>query len=534
MKKIQQYLLLHHPLVWNTKIVPIMAITLAINALAFVVGYSSTTFESLQGYYSYNNYSNYPLLLFFTVLSGLVILVLWLVYYARNNAFREFYLKRSTALYAEWLMIFVILVSLIITPLTYVQGAKMKVQTFVSKEKVLHDVETINMIAALIPTDKNSFFSEFPKGYAKNKTGELVKIKEVTTEVYENEVTLEEVIIENDSLDYGKNYYLYSNEQLDSLANQKLTYKDFPHFAPLSLLNQEFDNQYYNQISTNNIKIRDKKEVEKWLLNENKEKIRQLIDDFLALAKKHHLPASLTTDQWLRLIYNPPTYPVSDFNLILRSIPYGYNNNSRYYAQNGEPKYFVPYEELRRAYENILSAHYENENSNIALLVIVCIAGFVSLLVFSFRCTSGKTWLIALVSAVLLWIIYGFIAVVIALAHNGGDRAIKFFMLFFWIALFVCELIYLLSLNKNAAAKKYSGVVINHILWLLPFIPMILLGGYVVWLNEYYGWEDRRIITDWIENNMLQIVWADVAFTFVAVWLLLQFVIRRWKSLPEE
>ncbi|GHT31502.1 hypothetical protein FACS189434_01370 [Bacteroidia bacterium] len=533
MKKIQQYLLLHHPLVWNTKIVPVLALTLAINALAFVVGYSSTTFENLTSYYSYDDYSNYPLLLFFTVLSGLVILVLWLVFYARNNAFREFYPKRSTALYAEWLMIFLILVSLIITPLTYVQGAKLKVQTFVSKEKVLHDVETINMIEALIPTDKSSFFSEFPKGYAKNKAGELVKIKEATTEVDENGVTLEEVRIENDSLDYGKNYYRYNNEQLDSLANQKLTFKDFPHFAPLSLLNQEFYNQYYNQISTNNIKIRGKKEVEKWLLNEDKEKIRQLIDDFLALAKKHHLPASLNTYQWLRLIYNPPTYPVSDYNLISRSIPY--NNNSRYYPQNDEPKYFVPHYELMRAYENIFNAHYEDNSSNIALLVIVCIAGIASLLIFSFRCTSGKSWLVALVSAVLLWIIYGLIAVVIALAHNdGGDKTIVFFMLFFWIALFVCEVIYVLCLNKNTAAKKYSGVVINHILWLLPFIPMILLGGYVAWLDEYYGWEDRRIITDWIENNMLQIVWADVAFTFVAVWLLLQFVIRRWKSLPEE
>jgi len=38
-KKIQQYLLTHYPLLWNIKIVPVLATTLIVNLLFFMSGY---------------------------------------------------------------------------------------------------------------------------------------------------------------------------------------------------------------------------------------------------------------------------------------------------------------------------------------------------------------------------------------------------------------------------------------------------------------------------------------------------------------
>jgi hypothetical protein len=447
-KKIQQYLLLHYPLLWNVKIVPVMAILLILHIALFAIGYFSTQFENLTTYEGYNEISTYPLVFVFCLAVILIILILWLIRYSRNNAFRVFYPQSSASLYGEWLMILLIVFALFSLPFTHIKGVETKVKSFVAgKEEVAQNIKLINQIYCLIPTTKNDFM-EIEEGADKN----------------------------------------YS----------------------FSLLNQSFEN---TPVSTGLLNADNQKTVQQWLITENEVQIRLLIRNFLRLAEKHHLKSTLTVEKWMELIYNPPYYPVTGDNLIARDFEDPSLDYSEYAKLNR-----VPFIELKQAYIDIYRAYYDNQTSNY-VLVILCLAGIVSLLIFSCRCTDRKSWLIALVASFVALVAYGIFSVLISFFLSG--HSIGLFMTLFWLCVFIFELVYVIRLICDSLSKKYSGVMINHLFWMLPYIPLMLYGLY-------------QNINNKGDDSFVDVIWVSVALAFATVGLLIHYIVRRWKSLPEQ
>src|SRR5690606_17206851 len=101
-KKIQNYLLIHHPLLWNIKIVPAFSVALLFHILFFLIGYVNDEIN-----FSENSLYDYGLdtgiVVFFSILITLLFFVMWFFYYMRNNAFKAFYPVSNKSLYSEWL-----------------------------------------------------------------------------------------------------------------------------------------------------------------------------------------------------------------------------------------------------------------------------------------------------------------------------------------------------------------------------------------------------------------------------------------------
>ena len=107
-KKIQNYLLLHHPLIWNIKLLPVLLTIIIFHIVFFSIGYvqGELDFNHFEDFYTYDNIPK--VIMFFSVLISILVFIIWLVFYLRNNAFKSFYAIGNSSLYKEWLLILLI------------------------------------------------------------------------------------------------------------------------------------------------------------------------------------------------------------------------------------------------------------------------------------------------------------------------------------------------------------------------------------------------------------------------------------------
>lgn len=127
----------------------------------------------------------------------------------------------------------------------------------------------------------------------------------------------------------------------------------------------------------------------RWLKQEKADSIRWLMTEFRTLQHKHGLRSNITVDKWFNLVYNPPLFPVGSFNLIN---PYKVRSGDEQLSSNG---YYVCYYELQNAYRIINEAYFDWRTILEQALYSLFFALSISLLIFSFRITSGKSWLVA-------------------------------------------------------------------------------------------------------------------------------------------
>lgn len=517
--KIQKYLLLNYPLLWNIRIVPVLGFAVVINIAAFLIGYFGESIDFTSRYY-YDQFASSGFTYFGIGVASLLTLIVWLIFYSKNSAFKSFYPQKSTSLYFEWIMIFVIVLSIILPFLTFHTSSIVKQRSYASKAETIKAVETLNMVKMLIPSDKTAYYKEYPN--------------EETTNMYRKNTTTP-----FDSL-------------LILAESQNVYYEYYPNFTQLSLLNYSGYSPIY--VSEDyDLKLKDYQDVQKMLVKQDKAAISQLMDDFLKLQAKHGLKSNLTKDIWLKLIYNPAKYPVGDFNLMS-----SYNTNferetedysSRYnYKYYGDPtnnirNYYVQYDELESAYREIFDAHMEPLVSPIFLLVLVCIALGLSLLIFSYRVTSGKAWLIAFVAAgVILFInsVFSFAPIIL-----GADFGVFSYM-FVLLVLFIVEVLMIISKNQSMSSKGKSNIYISHVIWALPAVPVILFifvytitktACYDTVGADYLGRDENALSCRWydfMDKNIAEFVWGNICLTFATMWLFIRYVLLKWKSLPEE
>lgn len=521
LKKIQQYLLLNHPLLWNIKIVPALLGALIINIFFFIGGYILTKVDFS---YAYSNpFSGAALAYMGAILTSILLFIIWLVFYSKNNAFKSFYPRSSGGLYLEWILTFVIILGFVSFPFSYHQGSISKVKSYASKSEMIKAVETLNLIKILIPTDKTSYYQEYPTDLPPNSS----KYDPNMGAKYSDSI---EMMTYEDRIEY--------------FESQNISYEDYPNFAQLSLLNYYTLDQFYFP-SKCDFTVRNSDTVKKWLIEQNKEEISKLMDAFIALQDKHNLSMNFTKDEWMELVYNPAKYPVGDFNLIT---PYNYKEEdaksgySYYYdsSDKNSSGYYVSYSELEGAYNKIMDAYLNKEEAMALCVAAMCIALCVSLLVFSFRASSGKAWLIAAISMGLILFINGILSLAISSPMDSGVVG-PLFYIFVMLAIFSFEIASVIRKNIGRKAKGKSDILINHLIWFIPAVPaLIFMAIYILGHDQYsymsatYKSKGLYETYQFMDEHIVEFVLGNVCLTFVSVWFFIQMVLRKWKSLPEQ
>lgn len=515
-KDIQKKLLLKYPLLWNTKFVPMVAIGLLLHVIFFGLGYLDGTID----FSNKNNIDIEALSIMFGVLINIIITILWLVNYFKNNSLKSFYSKSKYSLFYEWLQIFVISTLLITFYLPFSVGKQLHQRSYYSLEETTNRCKTIATADMFI----DGSFGE--------------------TEIDSLASGLIDSLGNKISLNYNPedaNTAEYATEQ-ESMAVEAVatyTYKDHiifngKKYDQFSLVNRntfEFTVISREQDSLNRI------QVQNWLHQDNKAEVKKLMDNYLNLIREHNLATNLTLDKWFDIVYKAP-----EFNEFLYIQPYlrEYETDNSYNSYdyvakvgNGErkySKYFVQQDVLKDKYDTVSEAHMDSFFNIEMILGFLYGALGLSLLIFSFRTTSGKSWLIASVTTGIINIIYGIFTVV-----SRAD------MLYFYLIVptILVIILYFFVICYKKKNLQLSRIALNLFLWfftaVIPIIYFILIE---VNKPNYYDnynlqrYEDSKLY-DWLNDHLIHMFSLNFILSITSLFLLSK-IIRNWKGIAEN
>lgn len=462
-KKTQKRLLKNYPILWNTKFVPMGITVLIFNIFFFIAGFYSGSINFHETTYDYQ--SIIIVLYLISVLASILILIIWLLFYFKNNGLKSFYPKKSNSIYIEWLLTFVLLIGNQLYPYSYFEGIQYKQRTYASKQQTYTAKKILNKIQVLLPNS----YDYYQPNPIKNP--------------------------------------------IDSLENNSNS-----TFMHVSLLNFK---TYYND------QKEDMEQVKNWLITEQKDSIRNLIQEYLDLQKKHNLSSNLTVNSWMNLVYNPPNYIVPQSNYISKTKTY-YDDSTKHY---------VEFQNLRLAYKKILDAYNNGVFFNNFILTILYIALNLSIALLSYRTTSGKAWLTALVALGLLAFINGIISVVFQLfTINNHFFHIIDLTNIYWTLLFLFMFIQVLIKVYKKHAKNKTAIMINLILWILPFIPILYFNSFISSMSESTSSVNQNIyrkIYLYFCDHPTVFFWINLIFVIIILFFIAK-IIKKWRALPEE
>ena len=186
---------------------------------------------------------------------------------------------------------------------------------------------------------------------------------------------------------------------------------------------------------------------------------------------------------------------------------------------------------MQYAYSKIADSYVKPIIGWETYLISLYVALGFSILLFSFRLTSGKSWLIAVVSLGVINIIIGILSAI---------SSSEYVYLISIPTLFLVLLIYFLVIIYRNKGKKLSGITINAMLWMLPgFAPVVYFlalqyAKYYCGYNNYYGNNHNEFpkIT-FLEENELLLLYLNLAFVFVVLFLMSK-KFKQWRGITES
>lgn len=534
--KIQKYLLLNYPTLWNIKLFPMLLILLGVHMFFGFIGYLAGAISFEDTYYRNSFIFDDGSLFISTIFLSIFIFIGWLIFYMRHNALKNFYPKKTVQLYGEWLLILVIVTGIALIPASTTLGALTRVKATASQKECEKALNIIAQAKTLAPGEIYNYnYNESRNTPIPIPANRIVDLSDVSLNLYD--------------LEYDNNGKLHVKGYIG--PSLLFYYKDYYRY------NYSYD---YEEEDSRQKEIQ---RVKKWLIEEQRDSIYQVMTEFNKLQKKHNLNINITPEEWLKRIYNPPFYPV-DNNTAISNYKYGsyYNTYDRYYDhenEEGESIYIVtdmtgdtimqgndaitsafieskresqPYlqlSELEAAYEHVLYSHTDNEDLYILFLVIFCISIWVSIFVFSYRLTNGKSWLIAFIASGVLFFLILFMGIVVISGNSYNNSEIgMIFVLSFWLCVFTGLLIYLVYKVSGSKIKGFSNAPMNMFLWLVPcIIPMLFFDAYCFY--ELMD-DDYHHLSEELVQGMF---WINLVIILVAMFPIIAFV-KRWKGIAEE
>lgn len=503
LKKIQHTLLLRYPLLWNMRIIPVLGIVLLLNIIYFVAGYLSGNIDFSE----YNNIYRYDdtetIAVVFAVFTSILVLTGWLYFYFRNNAFKSFYPIGKNQLFAEWLLCLVICVANFAYSVSFFFG---------------------------LDTGKKSYFSE----------AEFSRRIDI--------ISMASVFAQGGIADDGLYYVKLGGREVERRRDYTIFKgRRYPLDSYINKAHTRFSYQDYMKDSLNNFRVKS------WLADGRKDSLIGLMKELESIAKSHNAKGNISPERWADLVYHPKHFRekvivgreemFSDYidqsdmdeDVINRSVIEDTLSNTVKIVGNTRyvyPRNYVPLRQLENGYEQ-LSETYTNPSASVFACMTFLICGVVtSLLIFSFRVTSARSWIVTLIS-------FGSLALVSSILVIVANNLLRHFQLTvyfgFWLVIITGCLIYYYSKTEK---KGLSMGALNLLLWLLPFVlPVIhaitteLLTG-ARYQGGFISYRERSDYELWVDHNAAVFILLCLA-AFIIFMFFFTRSIRRWKGLAE-
>lgn len=577
-KKINQTLITKYPLIWNLKFIWILLTILVFNLIAFINGFLFFTKKSqLQESGLYEVFFNSGIIIYY-VLIGVIICVIWLYFYIKNNRFKSNYPTSRNYLFKEFLAVFFIIFLMFYVPNSFKTGLKFRVSNYITEEQYLKDIDIINR-AQGFTLQPNFGYDNYSRNLPVPAFDSLVSEKE-TRELYEK--NKREYLRKNPTYsydafldpyfrnpefetllrDYFPERFSYSKinfnqtyqplKKNNSSTNQLYEEAAYPDVAAVDSVAIGIDSAsyaspvnasekpqtYFNLASLYNYSVlafNNPKDStlnhqfydEQWiaLLQKNDRKaIENLLNSYTDLLKKQEIGYQFKHKNWIDYL---PQYPY-----------YFIDSNLNYKEINYKKQDYINQSSLNRVYENIELAKYSSTWLELIQYYLL-IALIITVLIITFRFSSFKVWLISLIGAGILAILGSVFGISIN-ASIGYTQFAPYIILFvFYIAFIAITLIGL----RSKKYKVLTGVNLNWFVATNVFIGIVMLSFYTDLRAEMlYDPTNQISVYDLRQTNKELLMLQEFAEIFLYINPILYlisfyFIInlyKKWQAMPEE
>ena len=545
-KRINKYLLENHPLIWNTKVMWMVLILLVAHIAFYFAGFFSfNDVTELHYNYIFERYADNGAIWIGTLLSILVF-ILWLNGYFKQNAFKSFYPKSNRSLFMELVWIFVICFMNISFYISYTEGLRQGVSSSISVEELKREVDLANKVGAFtLQGDYDYKYNSrcVPAPAFDTLVSEEEVLKLYVENMIENSyaynwkyINTDDYLLHRDSLpqpyyineEYAKLLLNHFQERIDSVAEVKSEGEsDYYYYSGIHLLSSIYNYSASDVFQLVETETNYAAYTADLLQNNKKEEIEKILADYLALADKYKVSYRFKDKKWIDYVYNPPYYFI-DYTTLSRVEEYVDGTNSYM------PLDHIKSEDIARCLKNL--SHSKSNVIEIEIVaVLLYLALFFALLIYLFRITSLRVWLMSFVGAIVtIFIFASTFSMLNAIIDDYTIEELMMtyqcfaFMLLFWVIVIYCL--------RKEKRKKLSGIFLNFGLLTVPAILPLFTARYFIYLEQFYDYSNgvyhhpHYIL---IKEHIPELFIANVAASFVLLFLLMP-IIKKWKALPEE
>jgi hypothetical protein len=552
-RKINKYLVENHPLIWNTRLVWMLSVLLVAHIIFYGIGFFSFhSQEQLHDSYLFWNYFSSGFI-GIGILLSILIFILWLNAYFKQNALRFYYPKSNRSLFLEFIIILVISFLNISFYISYTEGLRKNVSAFATLEQIRQEADIINKAAPFTLNDLY-YYSPGKRCIPAPVFDSLVSEDEVLQLYVEHQIKQGRPGWKNLNPDNYRDYkdsltapyYTYPQfiqllaihfpERLTYSSNsQKLTEKD-QMIKAIEKNNINYNlNSIYNYCQTvlySLDSIKDGKHYAAhtaFLLSGNrKDSIQSLMEAYLVLADKYGISYRFKDKQWVDYVYDPPYYFVNEDLSTVKV----YDNELNNYVF----KDHILHRDMETTITNLFTSK-SNVISTESILILLYLALSFAVLIFTFRITGTRTWMISFVGTFILFFLFFTLSFIITLLSgykedNIFTNVMLGFIILFWI---------LAAMGIMVWKKKLiAGVTLTWTLWSFPTLFPVLLFKYIFYLEQKYPFSTSseyyyvdHPIYKWIYANAMELGFANIVVFILFVWLMIP-LFKKWKAMPEE
>lgn len=357
--KINQYLLERYPNIWNTRIVWMLLLGIAVHLIFFFIGFvSHASPVTLQHTRAIDDYFSTGLVFVHVIISVLMI-VGWLIFMLKNNAFKNFYPSSGKKLFLEYLQYFIIIFVSTTFYFSYMTGFRLFINYKYDDEKMAKNIDVINRSVPFLSQDLESYTLEnrlFPKEfsdyYCETDINKIEKDKKYF--VYHNRVyqffsLYKKTVTKKDkrglflypeeekknktALAYYKDdgdrksrtYFFkkqvedlspYIKTSMPSYVNFSTVFYDIKNNSSTHIRKYRYENNISNLEDEDLLKNQQafiNEKTIKILGNKDSQELQKLMTDFLAISNEFRIANNLNSKDWSKMVYNPDKFEVRQF-----------------------------------------------------------------------------------------------------------------------------------------------------------------------------------------------------------------------------
>lgn len=486
--KLDHQLLKNNPVTWSTRI-----------HLALFYGLAFSIFLIVVCFIVPDDPRNYSAIYSWVVLLGIISLlafVFWMIYLLRFNVFKRFGKWRRTDTVKTFLLYFSIILLIVSWPFIPSIVQSIRANMAYSSDELVRDINSMN--TKICQLEKDSIDTRFSKDTLELRNsikGSVIRDNDINEDVdtrnlnyyFTDTATLRDRLAAADSINKLNDsvYVIYKCPDYEFIRSHSI--ENSSHVKVVRSIDLFRNVLQYKQTV-------DIKKVQK-----------ELASLFSKYSRKH------SEGRWSYNYYSDADEPT--------------------YAKRIRDKYEVYL--INSSINNISDKKYRWDDTTIEVSwrIAYYIVLVLALLVIIYRHTTRKTFFLSLLSSVVLTILTGLL---LATSYSYEGSFYTWIIIYFIIFSILSALI-----AGNRQRNGVSGIALNLLVFITPFMPLVITASYYSLLRDkYYRYGNELMSYDYLFVNEERNYFIAEITGFVLLLALLatlyQMAYRKWYALPEQ